>query len=143
MDKEYTFAVDWWAFGVITYQMNFQQQPFRGEDEDEIYDAILGEDPLTPLHSQPNTIEICRRLLAKAPEQRLGSGPTDAQEIMAHPYFSQIDWDDLYHKRLSAPFRPTISSERDTSNFEIIDTCGRSTDGSIPVQNGKYCLSID
>ena len=43
-------AVDWWAFGVLIYQMLLQQSPFRGEDEDEIYDAILADEPLYPIH---------------------------------------------------------------------------------------------
>ncbi|KAG9546486.1 protein kinase C, partial [Aureobasidium melanogenum] len=36
LDKKYGRAVDWWAFGVLIYQMLLQQSPFRGEDEDEI-----------------------------------------------------------------------------------------------------------
>ncbi|KAH0002757.1 protein kinase C, partial [Aureobasidium melanogenum] len=48
LDKKYGRAVDWWAFGVLIYQMLLQQSPFRGEDEDEIYDAILADEPLYP-----------------------------------------------------------------------------------------------
>ena len=32
LDKKYGRAVDWWAFGVLIYQMLLQQSPFRGED---------------------------------------------------------------------------------------------------------------
>ena len=118
LDQNYTFALDWWALGIVIFEMNFQLVPFRGEDEDEIYDAILGDDPIYPVYASEATIEVCQKLLVKVPEQRLGSGPTDAQEVMGLSYFDGINWDDLYYKRVSAPYKPSISSEKDTSYFD-------------------------
>ncbi|KAB2575024.1 C2 calcium-dependent membrane targeting [Lasiodiplodia theobromae] len=118
LDKKYGRAVDWWAFGVLIYQMLLQQSPFRGEDEDEIYDAILADEPLYPIHMPRDSVSILQKLLTREPELRLGSGPTDAQEIMSHAFFRNINWEDVYHKRIPAPFIPTISSATDTSNFD-------------------------
>ncbi|KAF2189602.1 calcium-independent protein kinase C [Zopfia rhizophila CBS 207.26] len=118
LDKKYGRAVDWWAFGVLIYQMLLQQSPFRGEDEDEIYDAILADEPLYPIHMPRDSVSILQKLLTREPELRLGSGPTDAQEIMSHAFFRNINWDDVYHKRIPAPFIPQISSATDTSNFD-------------------------
>ncbi|TVY78140.1 Protein kinase C-like [Lachnellula suecica] len=118
LDKKYGRAVDWWAFGVLIYQMLLQQSPFRGEDEDEIYDAILADEPLYPIHMPRDSVSILQKLLTREPEQRLGSGPTDAQEIMSQPFFRNINWDDVYHKRIQPPFQPAIASATDTSNFD-------------------------
>ncbi|KAI9741436.1 MAG: Serine/threonine kinase [Claussenomyces sp. TS43310] len=118
LDKKYGRAVDWWAFGVLIYQMLLQQSPFRGEDEDEIYDAILADEPLYPIHMPRDSVSILQKLLTREPDQRLGSGPTDAQEIMSQPFFRNINWDDVYHKRVPPPFQPQISSATDTSNFD-------------------------
>ncbi|KAK2808302.1 hypothetical protein FQN50_004861 [Emmonsiellopsis sp. PD_5] len=118
LDKKYGRAVDWWAFGVLIYQMLLQQSPFRGEDEDEIYDAILADEPLYPIHMPRDSVSILQKLLTREPEMRLGSGPTDAQEIMSHAFFRNINWDDVYHKRVPPPFCPQISSATDTSNFD-------------------------
>ncbi|OAX84332.1 AGC/PKC protein kinase [Emergomyces africanus] len=118
LDKKYGRAVDWWAFGVLIYQMLLQQSPFRGEDEDEIYDAILADEPLYPIHMPRDSVSILQKLLTREPEMRLGSGPTDAQEIMSHAFFRNINWDDVYHKRVPPPFCPTISNPTDTSNFD-------------------------
>lgn len=30
----------------------------------------------------------------------LGGGPEDAKEVMQHPFFSTINWEDIYHKRV-------------------------------------------
>jgi serine/threonine protein kinase len=98
--------------------MLLQQSPFRGEDEDEIYDAILADEPLYPIHMPRDSVSILQKLLTREPDQRLGSGPTDAQEIMSQPFFRNINWDDVYHKRLPSPYLPQITSATDTSNFD-------------------------
>lgn len=98
--------------------MLLQQSPFRGEDEDEIYDAILSDEPLYPINMPHDSVSILQKLLTREPEQRLGSGPTDAQEIMSHPFFKDINWESIYHKREPAPFLPKIKSATDTSNFD-------------------------
>ena len=134
LDKKYGRAVDWWAFGVLIYQMLLQQSPFRGEDEDEIYDAILADEPLYPIHMPRDSVSILQKLLTREPELRLGSGPTDAQEIMSHAFFRNINWDDVYHKRIPPPFIPQISSATDTSNFDTEFTS--VTPVLTPVQSG-------
>lgn len=118
LDKKYGRAVDWWAFGVLIYQMLLQQSPFRGEDEDEIYDAILADEPLYPIHMPRDSVSMLQKLLTRDPEQRLGSGANDAQDVMNEPFFRNINWDDIYHKRVQPPFLPQIKNATDTSNFD-------------------------
>ena len=139
LDKKYGRAVDWWAFGVLIYQMLLQQSPFRGEDEDEIYDAILADEPLYPIHMPRDSVSILQKLLTREPELRLGSGPTDAQEIMSHAFFRNVNWEDVYFKRLPAPFLPTVKGRADTSNFDSEFTS--VTPVLTPVQSGKSLIS--
>ncbi|GAA6073637.1 RAC-gamma serine/threonine-protein kinase-like [Tachysurus ichikawai] len=49
---------------------------------------------------------------------RLGGGPDDAKEIMRHSFFSTLDWQDVYDKKLIPPFMPQVSSETDTRYFD-------------------------
>lgn len=114
--------------------MLLQQSPFRGEDEDEIYDAILADEPLYPIHMPRDSVSILQKLLTREPDQRLGSGPTDAQEVMSQPFFRNINWDDIYHKRVQPPFLPQIKSATDTSNFDSEFTS--VTPVLTPVQSG-------
>lgn len=127
--------MDWWAFGVLIYQMLLQQSPFRGEDEDEIYDAILADEPLYPIHMPRDSVSILQKLLMREPELRLGSGPTDAQEIMSHAFFRNINWDDFREKKVPPPFLPQISNPTDTSNFDSEFTS--VTPVLTPVQSGE------
>jgi serine/threonine protein kinase len=115
--------------------MLLQQSPFRGEDEDEIYDAILADEPLYPIHMPRDSVSILQKLLTREPELRLGSGPTDAQEIMSHAFFRNINWDDVRDKKITPPFQPSIKNPTDTSNFDSEFTS--VTPVLTPVQSGK------
>ncbi|GAA5944436.1 hypothetical protein JCM10213_002653 [Rhodosporidiobolus nylandii] len=122
LEQRYGRAVDWWAFGVLIYEMLLGQSPFRGEDEDEIFDAILEDEPLYPIHMPRDSIDVLTKLLTKDPARRLGGGPADAVEIKQHAFFKDTNWDDVFHKRIPSPFYPAITSATDTSNFDSLFT---------------------
>ncbi|KAI1319634.1 Serine/threonine kinase, partial [Mortierella claussenii] len=117
-EQPYDRAVDWWAFGVLMYEMMLRRAPFSGEEEDDIYDAILEEEPAYPPGFGRHEQALLQSLLVKVPQFRLGSGPTDAEEIKAHAYFRNVNFDDVYHKRIRPPFLPQVSSATDVSNFD-------------------------
>jgi len=119
--------------------MLLQQSPFRGEDEDEIYDAILADEPLYPIQMPRDSVSILQKLLMREPELRLGSGPTDAQEIMSHAFFRNINWDDFRDKKVPPPFQPQIKNPTDTSNFDSEFTS--VTPVLTPVQSGTLIAS--
>ncbi|KAJ2955208.1 hypothetical protein NQZ79_g8761 [Umbelopsis isabellina] len=118
LEQRYGRAVDWWAFGVLIYEMLLGQSPFRGEDEDEIFDAILEDEILYPINMSRDSVSICQKLLTRDPERRLGAGRSDAQEIKTHPFFAGVNWDDMLCKRVPPPFYPKITGRADTSNFD-------------------------
>lgn len=117
-DQEYSRAVDWWAFGVLLYQMLLCQSPFSGDDEDEVFNAILTDEPLYPIDMAGDIVQIFQGLLTKDPQNRLGGGPRDALEVMEEPFFRNINFDDVLHLRVEPPYIPEIKSAEDTSYFE-------------------------
>lgn len=134
-DKNHGRAVDWWAFGVLVYEMLLHEAPFHGDDQDELYDAILDADPIYPIQTPQVSISFLRGLLNREPEKRLGGGPTDAEEVMSHDWFSGVDWLAVYEKRVPPPFVPVLSNETDISNFD--DECTSESPVLTPVQGGK------
>ncbi|KXN88120.1 Protein kinase C-like protein, partial [Leucoagaricus sp. SymC.cos] len=118
LEQRYGRAVDWWAFGVLTYEMLLGQSPFRGEDEDEIFDAILEDEPLYPITMPRDAVSILQKLLQRDPIRRLGSGKEDAEEIKRQPFFKDVNWDDVLNKRIPPPYFPKINGMADTSNFD-------------------------
>ncbi|KAJ6584818.1 kinase-like domain-containing protein [Mycena capillaripes] len=118
LEQRYGRAVDWWAFGVLTYEMLLGQSPFRGDDEDEIFDAILEDEPLYPITMPRDAVSILQKLLNRDPLRRLGAGEEDAEEIKRQPFFKDVNFDDVLNKRIPPPYFPTISGSADTSNFD-------------------------
>ncbi|RDI81536.1 hypothetical protein Vi05172_g8380 [Venturia inaequalis] len=108
LDKEYDTAVDWWQLGIMTYQMLTQSSPFKGEDQDDVFDSILSDEVAFPEFVMGESIIFVKGLMEKEPDKRLGSGGNGAEEVMAHAFFDGIDWDDIYNKRVEVPFVPGL-----------------------------------
>ncbi|KAJ2005408.1 Serine/threonine kinase [Coemansia thaxteri] len=118
LEQRYGRAVDWWAFGVLIYEMILGTSPFHGEDENEIFDSILEDEILYPVRMSRDSVFICQALLEKDPSKRLGSGPSDGDDIMKHSFFTGINWDDVLNKRIPPPYVPEIRGRLDVSNFD-------------------------
>ncbi len=94
------------------------KSPFRGDDEEEIFDAILSDEPLYPIHMPRESVAFLQVLLTRDPSQRLGSGPGDAVDVMNHPYFRNIDFQAMLELRIQPPFLPKLESDKDFSYFD-------------------------
>jgi hypothetical protein len=46
--------------------------------------------------------------MEKNPAHRLGTGPTDAEEVKDHYFFHGLDWDRLLNKGYSPPYNPNL-----------------------------------
>lgn len=44
IDISYTRSVDWWGLGILIYEMLSGEPPFAGEDEEEVFEAIMNKD---------------------------------------------------------------------------------------------------
>lgn len=117
-DNDYGHAVDWWGTGVVMYEMICGRLPFYNRDHDILFTLILMEEVKFPRNISPNARSLLSGLLVKNPKQRLGGGPDDAKEIMAHPFFASINWTDLVQKRITPPFKPQVTSDTDTRYFD-------------------------
>ena len=55
-------------------------------------------------------------LLRKNPQERIGS-KNGSTEIKSHPWFSDVNWDQLLNRKVVPPYVPSVESETDVSNF--------------------------
>lgn len=118
---DYTRAVDWWALGVLIFEMLIGQAPFYGENEDEIFQSIVACKFVLPRFLHPAAASIIKQLMVKNPEARLGSSVDDARAIKAHPFFRGIDWQALLEKKIPPPFIPNIVNHG-IDNFDSVFT---------------------
>ncbi|CAM4627145.1 serine/threonine-protein kinase Sgk2 isoform X2 [Caretta caretta] len=115
--QPYDRTVDWWCLGAVLYEMLFGLPPFYSQDVSQMYDNILHQ----PLQIQGTktmaACDILQGLLHKDQKRRLGA-KMDFLEIKNHVFFSPINWDDLYHKRITPPFNPNVSGPADLRHFD-------------------------
>lgn len=111
--------VDWWAMGVLLYEMLCGHAPFEAENEDDLFEAILNDEVVYPTWLQQDAVAILKAFMTKNPAMRLGSpGLGGESAILRHPYFRELDWDLLNQRQMEPPFRPRIKSKDDVSNFD-------------------------
>ncbi|XP_065910053.1 protein kinase C delta type-like [Dysidea avara] len=116
-NKHYTFSVDWWSFGVLSYEMMIGQSPFYGDDEEELFNSICNEQVVYPRWFPPEAVNFVDKLLQREPADRLGC-LEDQEPIRKHPLFADMDWDKLLSKEIEPPFKPNVKSPGDSSNFD-------------------------
>ncbi|XP_049667136.1 cAMP-dependent protein kinase catalytic subunit alpha isoform X2 [Accipiter gentilis] len=98
LSKGYNKAVDWWALGVLIYEMAAGYPPFFADQPIQIYEKIVsGKVDLT---------------------KRFGNLRNGVADIKGHKWFSTTDWIAIYQRKVEAPFVPKCKGPGDTSNFD-------------------------
>uniref|UniRef100_A0AAZ3RIY9 Protein kinase C n=1 Tax=Oncorhynchus tshawytscha TaxID=74940 RepID=A0AAZ3RIY9_ONCTS len=119
-ELEYGPSVDWWALGVLMYEMMAGQPPFEADNEDDLFESILHDDVLYPVWLSKEAVSILKAFMTKSPNKRLGCVITQGLEeaIKVHPFFKEMDWVLLEQKRVRPPFKPRIKTKKDVNNFD-------------------------
>ncbi|XP_017785281.1 PREDICTED: protein kinase C isoform X2 [Nicrophorus vespilloides] len=118
-ELEYGASVDWWALGVLMYEMMAGQPPFEADNEDDLFESILHDDVLYPVWLSRDAVSILKGFMTKNPSKRLGCVVAHGTEqaIRAHPFFREMDWNALEQRKVRPPFKPKIS-KKDALNFD-------------------------
>ena len=113
----YDFSIDYFALGVITYELIFNKKPFIGKNKKEIIYQILNKNINLNENDLPEEFKgnylICdfiNKLLKKIPYSRLG-GLDGINEIKKHPWLSQSKWDKILNKEIVSPCLNYINGE--------------------------------
>ncbi|XP_071227520.1 serine/threonine-protein kinase Sgk2-like isoform X2 [Salvelinus alpinus] len=115
--EPYDRTVDWWCLGAVLYEMIYSLPPFYSRDMSELYDGILHKPLPLPPGKSDAVCSLLQSLLQKDQHCRLGA-IDDFLEIKNHVFFSPINWDDLYHKRITPPYYPNVKGPADTQHID-------------------------
>ncbi|RLO05008.1 hypothetical protein DYB28_006524 [Aphanomyces astaci] len=123
--KGHDKAVDYWALGVLIYELIAGTVPFFADDPMQVYSLVLTGNIKFPVHFRYKAmyilnVDLVQKLLAQNPVRRLGNLKHGVGDIINHRWFSGYDWDGLLKHKLTPPIIPQLKNNMDSSNFERI-----------------------
>ena len=107
INKPHNFSADYYALGIIIYELMIGERPYQGKNRQEIKEAMfksevnLNENNL-PSSWDINVISLINGLLKRVKKYRLGNNGFD--EIKNHPWLKDIQWDKIENNEFPSPF---------------------------------------
>lgn len=131
-NKGYNRAVDWWAVGVLIFEMRCGRSPFEAGDQLTMFRKIAKCQFSFPRDYSEHEKELISGLLQVDITRRLGFMHGGVAKIKALPYFKSIDWARLIKHKAMSPYQPTVRNPGDASNFERFPSEDRKVDKWLP-----------
>jgi len=137
--------VDWWALGVLIFEMLAGYPPFYDENPFGIYQKVLAGKIEFPRHFDVKVKDLIKRLLTPDRAKRFGCLKNGADDIKKHKWYKGFDWEALLQRQLPTPMVPPVKAADDTSMF---DRYPESTEASAPPISGADqalfdCFNMD
>ncbi|KAA3676740.1 citron Rho-interacting kinase [Paragonimus westermani] len=104
---------DYWAIGVLLYELFYSHTPFYDEDEDAMMQKIMDYKRTltfpTTVHIPDDAVQLIRSLIT-SPSKRL-----TYESLVQHSFFRNIDFASL--RQTTPPYLPPVGELDDVSNF--------------------------
>ena len=122
LNKGHDRCSDWWALGILIYEMVVGSPPFTDDNDPmQVYQKVLKGRVPVPKGQRPlakDSKEIILRLLARDVSERLGCQKLGCEEVKRVQFFSNLNWHRLEKKLIQPPYVPEIADPFDVSNFD-------------------------
>lgn len=118
--REYGKAIDWWALGMILFEMLTGLPPwYNADNRHEVFAGIRYGVLKFPRYISRMTALFIQALLTRDVSRRLGS-MRGSREVKEHPYFHSIDWIEMEELQVIPPMVPCTSPQdvQCAKNFE-------------------------
>ncbi|KAA1476468.1 kinase-like protein [Dentipellis sp. KUC8613] len=120
--NRYNKSVDWYALGVLIYEMLTGLPPFHQPADEHplnLYQRIQ-RGPAAIRFPAVNILakDLILKFLEGDPTKRYGNLRNGAGDVFAHAWFREVDWDKLRAREITAPYLPKVAGEGDASAFE-------------------------
>jgi protein kinase A len=120
MSKGHDKAVDYWAFGVLVYEMLVGKSPFfsPGIGQMNLFKRIVTVKYNIPKSVSDAGKDLIKKLLTRRQASRIGNLSRGHKDIQDHAWFKDIVWKKLVRKQIKAPWVPEIKDPFDASHFD-------------------------
>ncbi|CAF1448283.1 unnamed protein product [Rotaria magnacalcarata] len=117
LSRGYNKGVDYWALGVLMYEMSAGYPPFFADQPIQIYEKIVSGRVRFPNHFTVDLKDLLKNLLQVDLTRRYGNLKPGVRDIKEHRWFRDMDFIAIYEKSIPAPFIPRTDRE----NYEIYE----------------------
>ncbi|XP_039328725.2 cAMP-dependent protein kinase catalytic subunit gamma-like [Saimiri boliviensis] len=117
LSKGYSKAMDWWALGVLTYEMVVGFPPFYADQRIQIYQILSGKVRF-PSHVSSDPKDLLRSLLHVDLTKHFGNLQNRVGDIKNHKWLVTTNWISIYEKKMEALFIAKFTGPGDASNFD-------------------------
>ena len=126
----HNFSIDYYAVGIITFELIFGHRPYIGKNKHEVKQLILTKQAKVDYDDLPegfsnNIADFINKLIQRKPKNRLGKNNID--EVLNHTWFGDFDWDNCAKKNLRAPYIPKFGDNFDKNYCLKIYKIGTET----------------
>ena len=115
--QEHTTSVDYFALGVIAFELMNGYRPYQGKSRKEIKENVMAKQVQIKKCEIPSgwsveAADFINQCIQRKPSKRLGNN--NIKEIKEHSWFKHYNWKDLYLHRIKAEFYP-----KETDNYDV------------------------
>mmetsp|Transcript_25854 Transcript_25854/g.40187 ORF Transcript_25854/g.40187 Transcript_25854/m.40187 type:complete len:794 (-) Transcript_25854:80-2461(-) len=122
LSKGHDKGVDYWAFGVLIYEMLVGRSPFYsyGTDQVSLFKRIVQVKYSFPPGGVVNEVaqDLIQRLIVRRQSNRFGCLARGDMDIREHPWFEGVSTEQLLKKKITAPWVPKIKDPLDSQYFD-------------------------
>jgi protein kinase X len=130
-------SVDWWALGVLVFEMLAGYPPFYDENPFGIYQKILGGKIDFPRHFDAKAKDLIKKLLTHDRTKRIGCLKAGVDDVKKHKWFGKLSWESVFSCDIQAPFLPELQGEADTHNFDAYPDSAEDLTVKLPPKDAQ------
>ncbi|CAH0556048.1 unnamed protein product [Brassicogethes aeneus] len=119
--KGYGKSVDWWALGVLLYEMTVGKSPFASTQTIICLEKIVKCRYSKEEIESPELQNLIDKLIQVDLSKRLGNLVNGCLDIKNHAWFKDISFKDVSLQVFESPRKPTVLNEEDTKNFDSFE----------------------
>ena len=125
MNKGYSHPVDWYACGILLYEMMYGRPPFMSNDTYELFQMTLKSKILFPKNFDSHAKSLIKKLCKHDLSERYGNLHGGVNDIKNHKFFADINWNDMVNQSIKAPYVPekkliTQGKDEKIMKFELL-----------------------
>ena len=150
-NQNHTYSIDYYAVGIIAYELAYGHRAYIGRSKHEVKQLILTQQAHIDYDELPNgyhdeAADFINQLIQRKPKNRLGR--ESISELIYHPWLNGFNWEELKEKKMKAFYVPKEGDNFDKkyclqSNKMGTETIERYKEITLEPNYGKIFRKFD